>query len=147
MINPFSWLVWAVALAAAQPPTPEMGPRDAIFAAADAAPVPISALFVMPVKASGRDDGRVYLNSELDYRDQRCLTVRIEPEAVAWFEQSFGMPPEEYFVGKSIRVRGMARRERIDFLGSNGRPSGLYYYQTHVRVSDPAQIETVEASH
>jgi hypothetical protein len=124
-------------------PLPEMGPRDAIFAAADAAPVAISGLFVMRVRAGGRDRGRAFLNSELDYRDQRNLTIRIERQALARFEADLGMPPERFFLGKSIRVRGMARRERIDFIERGGRRTDLYYYQTQVEVSRPEQIEVV----
>jgi len=39
----------------------------------------------------------------------------------------------------TIATSGTARRERIDFT-ANGAPTGKYYYQTHVRVSDAAQI-------
>jgi len=35
-----------------------------------------------------------------------------------------------------------AVRTRIDFT-SGGRPTGKYYYQTHVVVTDPAQIALV----
>ena len=141
--------IWLAALTAtvAAPPTlaSELGPREAIFAAADAAPAPVAGLFVLEVRAGGRQRGRIFLNSELDYRDQRNLTIRLEPRAAAALERELGMPPEDFFIGKSIRVRGEARRVRIDFLDS-GQPSGLYYYQTHVPVIDPAEIEIVEES-
>ncbi len=118
---------------------------DAVFAAADAAPGAISGVFTMRVRAGGRERGRIFLNSEHDYRDQRNLTIRLEPAAAQFLEQELGMPPEGFFLGKSIRVLGQARRERIDFIRSSGRRSGLYYYQTHVAVNDPEQIEIVEA--
>ena len=138
-------LVSAILQAPASPPA-EMGPREAIFAAADAAPIAISGVFVMRVRAGGRDRGRAFLNSELDYRDQRNLTVRIEPEALAQFEADLGMAPEHFFLGKLIRVRGPARRERIDFVERGGRRTDLYYYQTQVRVSRPDQIEVLASA-
>ena len=121
----------------------EIDPRQAIIAAADAAPAGVTGVFAITVRATGRERGRLYLNSELDYRDQRNLTINVAPGAAAQLERRHGMPPERYFLGKSIRVRGTARRIRIDFV-SEGRRTGLYYYQTQVAVSDPDQIEIVE---
>jgi len=42
-------------------------------------------------------------------------------------------------IGRKIYVRGQARTVRIDFT-VDAQPSGKYYYQTHVLVSDPVQI-------
>ena len=44
--------------------------------------------------------------------------------------------------GKRILVSGTARTVRIDFLTDN-RPTGKYYYQTHVRVDHASQIKVL----
>jgi hypothetical protein len=121
-----------------------MGPTAAILRAADAAPRAVPGDFVMHVAATGRQDGRIYLNSERDYRDQRNLTVAIEPQAIPLLERKFGASPDAYFRGKWIEVRGAAQRVRIDFI-AGGRPTSKYYYQTHVRVADPSQIVSVRS--
>jgi hypothetical protein len=131
----------ACSAAAAQAADPGVGiaPREAIVAAADAAPRGVSGEFALVVRATGRERGRVYLNSERDYRDQRNLTVNIDRRAAEALERRYGAPAHLFFENKAIRVRGVVRRVRIDFLWQ-GRPTGKYYYQTHVLVADPDQI-------
>ena len=119
-----------------------MSAYDAIFAAAEAAPAGVPGSFSMTVRAAGADRWGVYLNSELDYRDRRNLTIAIPGRAVAAFQENFGEDPRSFFIGKTVRVDGEARTVRIDFL-CNGQPGGKYYYQTHVRVSDPRSIEVL----
>jgi hypothetical protein len=129
----------------AAPVSAGIGPREAIVLAADAAPNGISGTFILVVRATGREGGRVYLNSELDYRDQRCLTINVNPAAAQMLEERFGSAPDVYFRGKSIRVRGTARRVQIHFIAA-GRPTGKYYYQTHVDVSSADQIELANST-
>lgn len=127
-------------------PTPVAGrisPREAIVAAADAAPRGVPGIFAIHVAGTGRIDGRVFLNSEADYRDQRNLTIAIAPPAAQALAQRHGAAPDAFFRGRNIEVRGAARRERIDFTDDRHRPTGLYYYQTHVAVTDPDQIRIV----
>jgi len=114
-------------------------PQQAVMAAASAAPRMVPGIFSMQVKATGKERGRTFLNSELDYRDQRNLTVTIEPRAAKALAARFGSPPDVFFKGKAIEVRGAARRVTIGFF-ENGRPTGLYYYQTHVNVRGADQI-------
>jgi len=45
--------------------------------------------------------------------------------------------------GRTIRVDGEARRVRIDFL-AGGRPTGKYYYQTHVVIERGEQLRSVD---
>jgi hypothetical protein len=135
----------AAGCAAAQPSLPTLragtiGPRDAILLAADAAPKAVPGTFAMLVRATGRARGQVYLNSELDYRDQRNLTINIDPAAAEGLENRLGQAPDRFFKGKWVEVRGAAERVRIGFFDDHGRPTGLYYYQTHVRVRDSDQI-------
>ena len=120
----------------------EMSARDAILAAADAAPRAVPGRFILPVRASGMDNGRLYLNSEYDYRDQRNVSVSISPRAIVQLQRLYGTDPGAALRGRTLRIEGAARRVRIDFTG-NGRPTGKYYYQTHIDVLDAAQITVV----
>ena len=93
----------------------------------------------MPVQSTGRQNHILYLNSELDYRDQRNLTIAILPTAIAPLEARFGQDLDRFFVGKNIVVSGAAQRVKIAFF-SNGQLTDKYYYQTHVDVRDADQL-------
>ena len=114
-------------------------PSQAVQLAAAAAPRGVSGVFALTVQATARP-GPLYLNSERDYRDPRNLTAVVLPEAAAALAQRLHGEPERELRGRRILVAGQARRVRIDFV-VDGRPSGKYYYQTHVVVSDAAQIQ------
>ncbi len=124
---------------------PALTPREAIVAAADAADSAAPAArvvrgtFELPVRATGRQDGRLYANSERDYRDQRNLTVAIEPAAEAGLRERLGADPAAALVGRRLRVTGAAQRVTIRFSCADG-PSDKYYYQTHVRVFHADQV-------
>ena len=126
--------------------TPEnltrFSPEQAVMMAASSAPRTVPGIFTLQVKATGKDKQRVYLNSELDYRDQRNLTISIDPRTAKALTVKYGTPPEDFFKGKTIEVRGAARRVTIGFF-ENKRPTGLYYYQTHVGVGHSSQIQLV----
>ena len=115
-------------------------PREAVLGAADAAPRPLPGYFVMFVRRTGREGEQVYLNSEADYRDQRNLTISIDPVAVRELTGHYGAPPDEYLRGRLIVVSGAARRTRIDIFGNGGRRTDLYYFQTQVPVRSADQI-------
>lgn len=138
--------VTSVALAqAVRPPDPPAAiyPGEAISRAADAAPRGVRGRFVMKVRAVGRAGGRLFLNSEEDYRDQRNLAVAVPPGAARAAMKRLGLQRDGDFVGRRIAVDGVAERVRIDFT-SNRRPTEKYYYQTYVRVSRPGQISLAE---
>jgi hypothetical protein len=151
MFRPLSVLLLAALSSAGcasggQAPAAQAGriaPREAIVAAADAAPRRVFGTFAMHVNATGRVGGRVFLNSEADYRDQRNLTVAIRPHTADVLTRRNGAPPERFYRGRDIEIRGAAQRTRILIIGDNGRPTGLYYYQTHVVVTDADQISVV----
>ena len=146
MIKSLSLIAFgALSLAAApvQQPAP-MAPRGAIVAAADAAPRGVPGIFAMRVAATGRVGPRIYLNSERDYRDQRNLSIEISPWAAQQLAHRFGGAPETRLRGRDIEVRGQARRVRIGFFDNFHRPTGLYYYQTHVVVTDADQIRILD---
>jgi len=119
-----------------------LSPPEAVMAAAEAAPGSVRGVFAMRVTATGWVRGRVYLNSENDYRDQRNLTINIAPRAAERLARRYGTRADRFFAGKRVEVRGIARRTRIDFVSRN-RPTGLYYYQTQVAVTDPDQIVVI----
>ena len=114
-------------------------PGQAVLLAAEAAPKGVPGLFVLQVQATGEDGNFTYLNSELDYRDQRNLTVVVTPSAARQIKSELGVHPIDAFKGKRILVNGVATRTKI-FFTANGKATDKYYYQTHVRVTDPAQI-------
>ncbi len=120
-----------------------ISPREAVMLAADAAPDTVSGTFALKVQSTGRERGVVYLNSELDYRDQRNLTVALSPQVVRQLQDRLGTDPAAYLKDKNILVRGAAMRVRIDF-SFNQVKTGKYYYQTHVRVMDADQISVAD---
>jgi tetratricopeptide (TPR) repeat protein len=115
-------------------------PLAAVLLAAQAEGDGVPGVFALQVAATGHDDGEQFLDSEADYRDQRNLTVRYTADAVAAFRGKHGQDPETALKGRQVTVVGFARRVRIDFT-HDGKPTGKYYYQTHVVVTDPAQVE------
>ena len=114
-------------------------PSHAVQLAAASTRHGVTGVFAMTVKATGKID-RIYLNSELDYRDQRNLSIAIEPEAAKALALALGAPPEFALKGKQILVAGTARRVKIGFL-ADGVFTDSYYYQTHVAVTNPLQIQ------
>ena len=105
----------------------------------------ISALpgqFAFVVKGGGRDAERVFLNSDVDYRDAGTLTVAVAGPALAALTQQLDGPPERRLIGRTILATGVARRARIDLL-ENGRATGRYYFQTHVTVEQAGQIHVI----
>lgn len=116
--------------------TGAIAPEQAVLAAAEAAPTGVRGRFAMTVRGAGRQSGNLYLNSQPDYRDQRNLTIAMTDATAAKLATMLGGNPEKALIGRQVTVDGVARRVRILFL-ANGRPSGKYYYQTHVVITDP----------
>lgn len=123
-----------------------ISPEMAILAAADQAPHGYPGRFGMTVVATGREKGRLFLNSREDYRDPRNITIAIDARAQRLLRMQYKVDSFEHLVkGRQIEVDGVAMKERIIFT-AGGRPSGKYYYQTHVRVSDPDQIRILDVA-
>lgn len=142
-----AWIVSIAGLsltAAAPPPqtAPEyLTPSQAVIGAAESRSG-IEGLFVLTVRASGRQR-ILYLNSERDYRDPRNLSIDIEPLVEKRLAERLKGPVEQMLRGKRIVVRGTARKTRIDFM-RYGRPSGKYYYQTHLRLKDARDLTVLD---
>lgn len=136
-------LVLAAGCATSQPPGTAywIDPGQAVLRAAASPRTGVTGVFALTVKATGRTD-KLHLNSEADYRDPRNLSIAVAPEAAAQLEDRLGAPPEVALRGKRILVAGTARRVRIDFVVDD-KPSGKYYYQTHVRVTEASQIKVL----
>lgn len=100
---------------------------------------PAPGIYALSVQGTGRQAGRVFLNSEPDYREPLNLTIDFTPEAVQAFSKVYGAAPDVALEGRAIEVRGYARKVKIAFR-ANGIDTGKFYYQTHVTVDDPAQV-------
>lgn len=123
-----------------------LSPVEAVTYAAYLAPrAALASDFKFQVKAVGSAERSWFLNSEEDYRDRNCLTVRMSPAAADSIRRTYGNRPlEDIFKGRTVQVRGIARRVRIDFI-DDGQPTGKYYYQTHVNVDNARQLAFLDA--
>jgi hypothetical protein len=117
-------------------------PALAVRAAADAAPAGFPGIFGFIVMRADFVGPRLFLNSYPDYRDQRNLSIAIEPRAIPALRNAYGEDLKSAFMNREIKVQGIASRQRIDFT-TDGRPTGIYYDQTHVIVREPEQIRIV----
>jgi hypothetical protein len=106
------------------------------------APEGVKGTFIFSIKASGIERKVVYLNTELDYRDRRSITVALHPKTIAAFTKKYGSSPEAYFINKNIEVTGEAKQMKILFV-SDGKRTEKYYFQTHIRVKSINQIKVV----
>jgi hypothetical protein len=138
MICAVATALGACATRDARTPPAYLSPVQAVFNAA-ARPQGVAGVFEMVVRASGRQDGLLYLNSERDYRDQRNLTIVVSPAVERELTGRLGGPIDLQLRSVVIAIRGTARRTRIDFT-ENGRPTGKYYFQTHLRLQSARDL-------
>lgn len=113
---------------------------ETVRAVAEAGYLPGQFAFI--VRGGGRDGQRIYLNSEVDYRDAGTLTVVVRGAALAALTEQLGGPPEQGLIGRTIVVDSVAQRVRINITGG-GQPTGQFYFQTHVLAERPDQIHVV----
>lgn len=116
---------------------------EIIRSAAAAAPQGVTGDYVLFVKATGSQGPAVYLNTEMDYRDQRSVTIALDPSVVGELTEQYGQAPQDFFLNKSIAVAGEAKRAKIYFY-SRGKRTNKYYFQTHIRVLNAKQIKVVD---
>ena len=105
----------------------------------------ITGLFELVVLGTGRQNGRLFLNSQADYRDPRNLTIAITPEVERALEDRLGSPLIQAVHNKTIAVRGTARTTKI-WLMTHGRRTEKYYFQTHVNLQRSSDL-TVSGEH
>lgn len=120
----------------------KLTPIEAVMKAADAAPRGVYGVFELRVSRAEQVGPNFFLNSEKDYRDQRNLSIRIDPRAMVALRTKHGDDLRTALMGKTIRVLGNARRVKVDFY-SYGKRTDKYYFQTHVPIADARQIEIV----
>lgn len=120
-----------------------IAPATAVLAAADMAPRGYPGRFGFTVIEGATVGELEFLNSQRDYRDPRNLSVKIGGAALRALEKRHGTPLHQALKGKAIEVDGVAMRTRIAFY-ANGRMTDKYYFQTHVAVTDPAQLEVLD---
>ncbi|MDA8621952.1 hypothetical protein N9L48_04815 [Psychrosphaera sp.] len=106
------------------------------------APDGVKGIFKFQVKASGIRRGEVFLNTELDYRDRRAVTIAISPKIVSQLTDKYGSSPGTYFIDKTVEVTGEAKRVKI-YLIYKGLKTSKYYFQTHINVSSIEQIKVL----
>jgi hypothetical protein len=116
----------------------DISPQQAVFAGAEHLDG-VRGVFRLVVRGGGRQNGWLYINSEADYRDQRCLTVAFPPDLEHQLSENLRADPIVALTGKTIRVNGVARRTTIG-LFANGQQTDKYYYQTQVRIDDLSQM-------
>ncbi|MEZ5497064.1 MAG: hypothetical protein R3F25_09575 [Gammaproteobacteria bacterium] len=95
--------------------------------------------FQMQVKSIDNFQRMTFLNSELDSKDQRNLTIAIRPRAVQQLTKKYGDKLQEQLLNSEIKVSGEAKRQKIWVLHKNSN-TGQYYYQTKVFVKSADQI-------
>lgn len=124
-------------------------PAQTVMSAAGVAPDWLPGVFALQVQGSGRGRGReagyIFLNSEADYRDPRNVTVNFSPAAAAAYRKEHGVDPDVALRGKPLLIYGFARQRKIDFT-HNGAPTGKYYFQTHIVITDADQVQIFHSS-
>jgi len=91
------------------------------------------------VKSANVVKGVLFLNSEPNYRDPKCLTVRCDETATRMLTIKFGGSPALFLKGKCILTTGSPIRVPIALV-EKGEPTNLGYYQTHIRISNPEML-------
>jgi hypothetical protein len=110
--------------------------------AAEASPYGVTGNFSITIKAAAKLGEIVYLNTELDYRDRRCITIALSPKVASHIEQQYGVTAQEYYLGKKVQVNGTAKQVKIWFF-ERGIRTDKYYYQIHIRIIRSKQIEVL----
>jgi hypothetical protein len=100
----------------------------------------ITGVFRFVVRRTDHQDGFLYVDSERDYRDPRCLVLEVPPLVEQELMRNLGTDSISTLVGKTVRVSGTAKRVTI-WIFVNGLKSDKYYYQTHIPIRDLSQLE------
>ena len=117
---------------------------EIIRQAAEAAPKSVRGEYVLNIQASGVHRDMLYLNTELDYRDPRCVTISISPQVFKILRKRHAEYATDYYIGKKVIVNGNARRVTIGVSPEGKPPWKYYYYQTHIYVSNLSQLSVLE---
>ncbi|MEO8619086.1 MAG: hypothetical protein ABI412_06965 [Sphingomicrobium sp.] len=118
-------------------------PEEAVIKASEAGSPGVVGVFDLSVVIANEVDRRIFLGTQPDYRDQRNLAIAIEPDAFRGLMSRYGAPIVDKLRGKHLLVIGKAVPVKISINDELGRPTGKYYFQTHVAVTHPEQIEII----
>jgi hypothetical protein len=105
-------------------------------------PEAVRGTFQIPIKATGSQNGVVYLNSNLDYREPTNITLALAPSTIEAFSNTYKISPDLYFINKILEVTGKVERIRI-YLYKNGKRTRKFYFQTHIRIFSINQIRVL----
>ena len=117
---------------------------EIIRQAAEAGGEGVKGEYTIKIKAAGKSQRALYLNTEADYRDPRNVSVSIHPRAFKAFRKKYGDEAQDFFVGKKIKVEGEARRIAVQLTQGTETSRPLYYYQTHIHVFKSSQITIID---
>lgn len=78
---------------------------EAVSGVAEGAAPALPGQFAFVVKGGGRDAYRVFLNSQIDYRDPATLTVTVSGPALTALTQQLDGPPERRLIGRTSSSR------------------------------------------
>lgn len=112
--------------------------------AAEQYPQSLDGTFTLKVSETGHQRDAVFLNTESDYRDPRNITISLSPDLAREFFSLHHQLPQHYYKGKTLQVSGELKQVEILFI-SDGKPSGKYYFQTHVRPRSLDDITVIDA--
>ncbi|WP_417761935.1 hypothetical protein [Shewanella sp.] len=115
---------------------------DIIGSAATQAPQVVAGDYTLLIKAVGEQGAMVFLNTELDYRDQRNVTIALPKQVLPQMGIADFNALQHHFVNHAVHVRGDAMRVRIDF-NRDHVPTGKYYYQTHIHIAKLSDISVI----
>lgn len=118
----------------------ELKARDAIELSERAGPKIAPGTFSLLIKAVGAQNQYVYLNTELDYRDRRNVSVVLLPEFQDAFLKHHGVTAEAALLNKKLTVNSYAKRMKI-FFYEGGKQTDKYYFQTHIPVKSLDQVK------
>ena len=105
-------------------------------------PESVRGTFKIPIKATGIQNGIVYLNSNLDYREPTNITLALAPSTIKEFAKTYNSSPSSYLKNKTLEVTGKVERIKI-YMYESGKRTKQYYFQTHIKVTAIDQIRVL----
>src|SRR5690242_6846981 len=117
-----------------------VAPREALVAAAASPKDGAEGVFEFRVASVGGGRGRIFLNSEADYRDPANLSVMLRPADVKQMEKALGGPLAKTLVEKNVSVTGTAKQVKINVYGPDRKKTGETRTQTRIVVASADSI-------
>lgn len=103
----------------------------------------VKGVFELTVRGTGKDKKWGYLNSSKNYRIKNNLTIKLSKHIRKRLKKKYGQSPLEYLKGKTIRVKGEAKKVKI-YKIVDGKRTNLVYFQSHVVLEAIKKLEIVE---